>query len=142
MDRVKRSVYPPMSRPSGPAAAPRPTLRRRPHLGRDLVVRPRLHAALDNHGGSALTLVSAAAGSGKTTLLLSWVAARPDNRIAWVEPSEGEHFWSACADAVADALETASISEEDETPLEALVRTFASLDEPLTLVVDDFHEVE
>ncbi len=114
----------------------------RPRLGTDLIERQRLFAALDAGLEVPLTLLSAPAGSGKTALLLTWLARREGQlRIAWLSLPDPRVFWAAVAASVADALERPSLTKRGETPLEGLLRTFAELDEPLVLVVDDFHHV-
>lgn len=58
------------------ASLPDPTpsrqSRRRPQLGRNVVLRQRLHTRLDRALTVPLTLIAAPAGFGKTTLLLAW----------------------------------------------------------------------
>src|SRR3954451_7622118 len=95
---------------AAPAAPNLPLDRRRPRLGRGIVVRPRLIDAVDDPG-AVVTVVSAPAGSGKTTLLLSGVeAGAHELPIAWLSAHpglDGHAFWAAALAAVAEVAEVA-----------------------------------
>ena len=126
-----------------------------PHVPPRHVPRPRLLAMLDAATPGQLVLVSAPAGYGKTLLLAEWAALRPE-RVAWVslDDDDGtEHrFWSAvlaallgCA-AVPDgsALHRLAASGAPHTYPDFLPHLLAALDElpePVTLVLDDVHEL-
>jgi len=120
-----------------------------PKPPRDLVVRPRLLARLDQGASeSVLTLVSAPPGAGKSVLLGSWLRERlPDRNIAWVPLRDGDRvpFWQRLVDAVHPAARRGSppASEPDDDGSYALSERFvAALErrtEPLVLVVDDLH---
>ena len=71
----------------------------------DLVVRPRLHAALSAGVAGRLTLVSAPPGAGKTVMVAAWVAdgAAP-GPVAWASLDPGDadrhRFWRLVAAAL------------------------------------------
>jgi LuxR family transcriptional regulator, maltose regulon positive regulatory protein len=126
-----------------------------PHVPPRQVRRSRLLAMLDAAGPGQLLLVSAPAGYGKTVLLAEWAARRPD-RVAWVslDDDDGtEHrFWSAvlaalagCAavppDSALHRLATPGALLADPDVVPHLVRALAELPTPLSLVLDDVHEL-
>ena len=99
-----------------------------------------------------MTLVCAPAGSGKTVLLRSWAAAT-DAAVAWVTVERGERdaqrFWLHVIGAIADAAGNEVIERVSPAPqfagalvLERLLAGLERLEEPLTLVIDDLHELE
>lgn len=117
--------------------------------------RARLVALLDDAVRNPLTLVRAPGGGGKTTLLASWAQARARTHPGyWVtaDPSSATRFafWQH---VIAVGLESGSIpptsiladlvmSDHVEPVLRSsLTRGFAVLDEPLLLVIDDYHHV-
>jgi LuxR family maltose regulon positive regulatory protein len=125
----------------------------------DDVPRPRLLQKLDEglHNRHRLTLVSAQAGSGKTALLAQWAAAL-EGRLAWVslspqmnEPAEVCPYLAAAFEQASPAL-GAALGELKSVPAtgsgltEACTRLMANalheLDEPLVLVLDDYHVIE
>ena len=129
---------------------------RPPALPERLVARPRLDTLLDGSVGGQvrLVLVSAPAGSGKSTAIAAWLAGRSDS-VAWlqVEASDSDpaRFWAyvvgavtAAAPAVSRRLASvvATSAGDELVVVSALVNALADLDEPLVLVLDDYHLIE
>jgi LuxR family maltose regulon positive regulatory protein len=112
----------------------------------------RLDAGLAGHVG--VVLASAPAGSGKSTLLASWLAERPE-AFAWlqVEDSDSDpaRFWAYLIASIAEALpatrstlrQLVSSSDSDEqTLVSAIVNILTELNEPLVVVIDDYHLID
>src|SRR5919198_3850284 len=126
-----------------------------PRIPAATVVRDRLFDVVDTGVQDALTLLAAPAGSGKSALLASWVAAgRAPGPVAWITVGDGaadsQRFWSAALDALARATADARMRALAASPREtldaavvlpALVDALGGRDEPVVLVLDDFHEV-
>ncbi len=127
-----------------------------PTLPGRLVQRSRLDDVLD--AGLAeqvrLVLASAPAGSGKSTLLASWLAGRPESS-AWLQVEGGDsdptRFWSYLVEAIgqahpdiASALKplVSSSNDDEQMVVSALVNEFATLTEPLVVVIDDYHLID
>jgi len=127
-----------------------------PPIRSELVGRPRLTERLDEglRRGCRLTLLSAPAGYGKTTLLSEWIAQpRLVSRVAWVSLDESDNdptrFWAY----VATALQTVEegIEQIDQTPIQppeslsiesaliGLLNQIATVEDPIVLVLDDYH---
>jgi LuxR family transcriptional regulator, maltose regulon positive regulatory protein len=116
------------------------------------VRRPRLLEALDAAAAAPFTLVSAPAGSGKTALVSSWVdEGRAPGTVAWLtlgkEDDDRRRFWTAVVTALKPALGTsrgvaAPPRVRIDLLLPALVEALAAPGDPVTLVLDDFNEVE
>jgi LuxR family maltose regulon positive regulatory protein len=118
-----------------------------------IVVRRRLHDALDAATRRPLTLISAPPGAGKTVLLGSWIAnGVPPGPVAWLSldsaDADRRRFWRAVLEALnrAGAGEAvAALAAHPQGRVDrltaALVAALASRDEPVVLVLDDFHEV-
>jgi LuxR family maltose regulon positive regulatory protein len=119
-----------------------------------LVPRPRLVAELEAGRTRRLTVVSAPTGFGKTSALSEWSAASPA-RFAWVSLDEGDgdpmRFWSYVVAAVEAAapelpgmagrrLRGAGVSIADEV-LPVLVNELTTVEQPLVLVLDDYHVI-
>ncbi|MFL5917763.1 MAG: LuxR C-terminal-related transcriptional regulator [Gaiellaceae bacterium] len=116
-----------------------------------LVHRPRLFELLTQGTQGPLTLISAPAGAGKTSLLSSWLATEPRS-VAWLAPrpqlTEAAFWaeWLAAVQRVApprSALRRVA-SPRSGTPAPFVVQLlngFVELEEPLVVVVDDFHAV-
>ncbi len=120
----------------------------------DWVARPRLMARLDESQGLPLTLVSAPPGFGKTALVCDWLARRAP-AAAWLSleaaDDDPRRFWRY----VLAALQTARpalgqavltmLAAPEAAPLEAvaaaLVNDLAADPQPLTLVLDDYHQI-
>jgi LuxR family maltose regulon positive regulatory protein len=120
-----------------------------------VVARPRLLRLLDAGSAGPITLVSAPAGWGKTLLLSSWYRAREaGTEQAWlsVEPGDnGGRLWSYVHAALRgtgaghepDEVFVATPAEPpDQGFLDHLAAGLARRAEPVTLVLDDFHQVD
>jgi LuxR family transcriptional regulator, maltose regulon positive regulatory protein len=122
-----------------------------PRAPKPLVRRPRLFASLDEGVNGPLTLISAAAGAGKTSLLASWLDERSQDRVAWLtlRPRITERvFWAEWLESIRQIAPKRSALSRLRAPRAGTPAGFvvqflnglAELDEPLTLVLDDFHE--
>jgi LuxR family transcriptional regulator, maltose regulon positive regulatory protein len=116
-----------------------------------LVIRPRLFALVDEGARGLLTLISAPAGAGKTSLLASWLAAG-ERDVAWLTARRqlGEAtFWAEWLTAVQRVVPARSSLGRLRAPRAGtppgfvlqLLNGFAELEEPIVVVVDDFHAV-
>ena len=136
LQRVRDRVEPPTGGASGADSRPR-----------HVVLRPRLHALLEEGIRGRLTLVSAPPGSGKTVLLQTWLASRENlERVALVSLADvdptAQAFWSVVAGSLVGA--TDARPPPDDASEAALVATLVAAlegDEPLLLVIDDFQAV-
>jgi LuxR family maltose regulon positive regulatory protein len=117
-----------------------------------VVARPGLFKRLS--GPARVTMVSAPAGSGKTILLRSWIwQAGLADHVGWVtcgrDERDPQRFWlpvlaalrqtaagSALVQAVAAAPEV-----DGWAVVERLLKSLATLRDPIWLVVDDLHEL-
>jgi LuxR family transcriptional regulator, maltose regulon positive regulatory protein len=103
-----------------------------------------------------LIIVRAPAGCGKTTLVGQWAASRraAGDLIAWVTVDRFDNdpfaFWSLVVAAVDDAAAAGTtplsslISPRDATEpgfLDSFCEAVAALGRPVSLVIDDFHEI-
>lgn len=101
-----------------------------------------------------LVLVVAGAGWGKSTLVASWVRQKPDpDRCVWFSVDPGDDdvtcFWAyllaglASVDAAAFATSTRLLTTLGTSVLDdvlpALINELSALDEPVTVVIDDYH---
>jgi LuxR family transcriptional regulator, maltose regulon positive regulatory protein len=122
-----------------------------PQPPQPLVLRERLFRVLDEGTKKPLTLISAPAGSGKTSLLSSWMSIE-DRRVAWLTPRRqlGEAgFWAEWLTAVQRVAPARSalgrlVAPKTGTPpgfVVNLLNAFAELEEPVVVVIDDFHVV-
>ena len=119
------------------------------------VLRRRLLDQLDIGVQGLLTLVAAPAGAGKSALLSSWIAeGRAPGPVAWLsldtDDADRRRFWRAVLQALARATgddAVASLAVSPREPLKmvvvlpALVDALAGREQPVVLVLDDFHEV-
>jgi LuxR family maltose regulon positive regulatory protein len=126
----------------------------RPRLRSNSVRRPRLFAQLDAGRERTLTLVAAPAGFGKTTLLGLWLQHTP-RPAAWLTLDADDNEPLLFLRALIMAFQTvapmlgASILEvlarPEPPPLRALVAALdnelAAQDQPLILVLDDYHVI-
>ncbi|MBP7631163.1 MAG: hypothetical protein KA758_11970, partial [Acidimicrobiales bacterium] len=109
---------------------------------------------LDEAGPEALRLVVGSAGSGKSSLLAEWVAALPAGSVAWLNADAADRdpvrFWQGAITAVercapgfgAEAFDLLTLDRRvDQDTLESLLIDADALDEPVTVVIDDFHLV-
>lgn len=127
-----------------------------PTLPGGLVVRSRLDDMLDAGVGGQVRLVlaSAPAGSGKSTLLASWLAGRAEASI-WLQVESGDsdpaRFWTYLVEAIgqgqpgiASVLRPIVVGSNGEqlVVVPALVNQLSGLDEPLIVVIDDYHLID
>ena len=118
-----------------------------------IIFRKRLIDALDSGVQRPLTLLSAPPGAGKTALLGNWVAeGRPPGPVGWVSldaaDADRRRFWSAVLDALSRAGAGEAIGRLAEYPrgrpdslVSELTAALAEREDPIVLVLDDFHEV-
>ena len=111
----------------------------------DLVVRERLHAALSAGVAGPLTLVSAPPGAGKTVMVASWVSAgAAPGPVAWASLDQGDadrhRFWRLVAAALDLGVGVPRRGDLSAT-LDGLCHALSKREEPVVLVLDDFHEV-
>ena len=122
-----------------------------------LVHRERLYHELNRSAEHKLTLIAAPAGFGKSTLLSSW-AGQSRSRIAWHALDEGDNdpdrflsYTLSALQAVApdlsllestSALRQAHEKNAIETLLAYLINEIGELREPVTLVLDDYHQIQ
>jgi LuxR family maltose regulon positive regulatory protein len=116
------------------------------------VIRPRLFDLLEEGVEGPVTLISAPAGSGKTSLLASWLAAGPRS-VAWLAPRPqltDAAFWAELLASVQRVAPARSALRRLAGPRSGtpapfvveLLNGFAELEEPLVVIVDDFHLVK
>jgi LuxR family transcriptional regulator, maltose regulon positive regulatory protein len=123
-----------------------------PRLSLATLRRRRLIDLIEQAAGHRVTVVSGPAGAGKTVACGSWASATPAaRRVAWLtldaDDREPARFWAyvqaalARADIVpADVARSLRDLPPDAFPLR-LVEAAQLLAEPVTLVLDDVHEV-
>jgi LuxR family maltose regulon positive regulatory protein len=112
----------------------------------DLVLRPRLHDALSAGVERPVTLVSAPPGAGKTVMVASWASSgAAPGTVAWVSLDQGDadrhRFWRLVAAALGLGAAVPRRGDLSAT-LDALCRALSKGEEPVVLVLDDFHEVD
>jgi LuxR family transcriptional regulator, maltose regulon positive regulatory protein len=122
------------------------------------VTRPRLLARLNESLSHKLALVSAPAGYGKTTLVVEWVSQIPGASVAWLSLDDGDNdpvrFLTYLITALQRALpgtseralsmlhaprKVASKALPDMSLLNLLMNDLAQVDEPIILVLEDYH---
>jgi len=124
----------------------------RPRVAEDIVCRKTLNHMLDVGRTLSFTLVSAPAGYGKSTLISNWIRTA-NIRNAWVSLDDGDSnlrvFLNYLYRAVQKIFPRASFQLEGlltqlELPplkslVDCLVSDLSAIDEPFTLVLDDYH---
>jgi LuxR family transcriptional regulator, maltose regulon positive regulatory protein len=121
-----------------------------PHVPAAFVPRPRLTTRLDAGVRGALTVVSGPAGAGKSVLLADWASRHA--RVAWLSLEPLDHgrrrFWRAVLEALQrsqPATPLGSLAVQPGAPADLLLPELAaaleSLTAPVTLVLDDVHEI-
>lgn len=119
-----------------------------------VVTRGRLLDELDAAADHPLTLLAAPAGSGKTVLLADWLHTRRPARVAWLtldrSDNDRRRFWLDLTAALAEVLDPehdplAGLRPPPLGPFEGFITNFlnaaAAMPRPITLVLDDVHEV-
>lgn len=120
-----------------------------------VVRRPRLIAALDNARTARLTLVTAPGGYGKSILLKDWATHQTESAIAWIDldqrDNDATRMWQRILEAIDSAVGPLpdSIlrdlgfgrSAELERALDALTDFLAIDNDPLVIILDDFHTI-
>ena len=126
-----------------------------PALRHKRISRPALVAALAAGVGYKLTLLDAPAGWGKTTVLAQWIAQAPEpHRFAWfsLDPADNDRvcFWDYVIAALRQAEPKISVrtvelpgaqADPRQIVLPALLNEVGSVEDPLVLVLDDYHLV-
>lgn len=127
-----------------------------PTLPDRLVQRSRLADSLDASlaDRTRLVLASAPAGSGKSTLLASWLAQRAESS-SWLQvertDSDPARFWAYLIEAIGQAHPAISsalrpvvvgANGDEQVVVPALVNELAQLNEPLVVVIDDYHLID
>jgi len=122
-----------------------------PRPPRPRVDRERLFELLAEGATRPLTLISAPAGAGKTSLLASWLATESRD-VAWLAPRPQlteAGFWAEWLAALHRVAPPRSALRRLTGPRSGtpgpfvvqLLNGFAELEEPLLVIVDDFHLV-
>lgn len=117
-----------------------------------VVSRPALLERLSATAPGAVVVVCAPAGSGKTVLLRAWVAELVEP-VAWATVDRGERdaqrFWLHLIDALANAAGDDVVERVSPAPsfagaavVRRLLTQLRQLAEPVSLVIDDLHELE
>ena len=125
-----------------------------PAVRRELVGRGSLVNQLRDGATGRLTVVTAPPGWGKTTLLAAWRLVEGDRHpFAWVSLDEGDNdparFWSYVVEALRAAvpgleqrlapLGRVGSGSLADAVVPLIVNALADHDEPVVLVLDDFH---
>lgn len=126
-----------------------------PQLRSEHVLRPQLVTHLQQGLTNKLILISAPAGYGKTTLASEWLATC-DQACAWVSLDDGDNdpprFWAYLLAALQSALAAVGRQLPDdlrqphpqvsEALITDLINGLDELQQPLILVLDDYHLIE
>src|SRR5262249_41207519 len=132
-----------------------------PALSPGLLPRPRLTARLNptpSSGAQAarLALLDASPGSGKSSVVRQWCQEQPEGSVAWLsldrEDNDPARFLlylfaametvAPAAAAPARALLQAAEQIQLEDALTLLLNGMAGLEQAVTLVLDDYHQIE
>ncbi len=150
------SEAPARAAPRSPALPLRLTKLMPPRIGSRIVPRTRLTDGLSAEDLDPLTLVVAPAGWGKTTLLAAWIQQRariPDPSVAWLSLDENDTDVTLFLRYVIAALSRHSAlgagaellldapQPSIEAVLSLLINDLVALDQPVVLVLDDYHRV-
>ncbi len=125
-----------------------------PRVRPDLVSRTRLVQLLNAGMHRQVTLISAPPGFGKTTVVADWLASA-DRPFAWLSVDENDNdpirFFSHLIAALqgldenlgvtAQGLLRSAQSAQLEPVLTVLINDLAALQEPIALVLDDYHHI-
>ena len=120
-----------------------------PQFEFEVLPRPRLWDQLENALRCRTVLLCASAGFGKTVLCASWLSRRtPRGRTAWVtldaEDREPARFWARVATAIFGSSLQAAPADAGYAHRDVLKHRLDELGhapEPVTLVLDDVHEL-
>ena len=105
-------------------------------------------------GPDTVVLITAPAGSGKTTLVRSWIdRSRAGDRVAWVTVARDEHdeaaFWTDVVRQLRQTSGDEQIERLEPSPdfdalgtIERLLSNLERVVDPLTLVIDNLHELK
>ncbi len=123
-----------------------------PRLSLAILRRRRVIDLIEQAAGHRVTVVSGPAGAGKTVACGSWASATPaSRRVAWLtldaEDRDPARFWpyvqaalTRAGTVAADVAQSLQDTPPDAVPLR-LVEAAQLLTEPVTLVLDDIHEL-
>jgi LuxR family transcriptional regulator, maltose regulon positive regulatory protein len=126
-----------------------------PRTPQAMISRPRLLDLLDAGARGPVTLLAAPAGAGKSALVSSWIAeSRAAGPVAWLaldtDDADRRRFWRAVFEALTRATGDEAVAALAVSPREpmdihvvlpSLVEALAGREPPVTLVLEDFHEV-
>ena len=122
-----------------------------PSFTHTMQIRPRLFTLLQRGLCSPLTLVSAPTGAGKTTLLSQWTQSLISEHVIWisfdVSDNEPLRFWNVLCTALAQkhtmfsTLQAGSVRENPSAFLTRLINACVAQQEPMVLVLDDYHTI-
>lgn len=115
-----------------------------PPSSRRFVHRSRLISQIDKPDLAPLTLIVAPAGFGKTTLAAQWAeqAIRP---VAWITLDAECNSYTLFLTMLRFALESeigVSGGSGDSITAESLAMSLSQLDQPMTIIFDDYHFIE
>lgn len=125
-----------------------------PRLQSDLVTRTHLYQRLGNVTSKKLTLITAPAGFGKSTLAQTWLK-HEHRAFGWISldigDNEPKRFWSYVIAAIRTQHESFGENIRQvlrhptsnlQVAVTMLINEIATLQQPLTLVFDDYHVIE
>jgi LuxR family maltose regulon positive regulatory protein len=125
-----------------------------PSVPSGFLERPRLVARLTAAATHPLTVVCAGPGHGKTLTLASWAQRRANGKVAWLTLDDTDNapqaFWSdvlgtlilaGCVPLGNPLRELRPAARFDGRAADLLAAGFATLTEPVVLVLDDFQAI-